>query len=210
MENGLSKFSTEELAAELVLRKDLVKENGLVSPPVYELRKRFPICTVDSLAVRKRDDGKTEVMAIVRNTGPYKGRWCSVGGTVGLNESVEKALMRHWRDDLGLTVKIVTFPGIDGSWQHPFCLNQHRPPTPATIDGVSSDDFYPEPTKHSIAPFYAVEITGGTITFGSTAYGQEASDIAWFCLEDLSEPETFAYGFHKSYHDYLTKAAEEK
>ena len=186
----LSNVSTEELITELLNRKDLVKDDGLLLPAPWELRKALGyILCVDSMAVRyNQERNEKEVLLIQRNTGPYPGKWCAVGGTIAKGESIEVALRRHWRTELGCELKPFNF-------KKPFWYHQHCPPKE---DGSIALDFCPEPSKESMAPFYEVEILNQPTKYGATEHGgQEARGYFWFTLKNLPAAEEFAYGFHE-------------
>lgn len=194
-EYSLANFSNEELAEELARRENLQKPDGLLTKPLWDLRVKLgKIVCVDSFAVRERA-GVPEVSAIVRNTGQYAGKYCLIGGVVAGHESIEEALRRHWRTDVGVEVEMLRH------FSNPYVIHQDMPPDSA---GNVQPGFNPEPSKWNIGLVYPVRITGGKENFGETEHGgQEARELVWFSLNDLPKPEAFAYGFHDIYERYL-------
>ncbi len=194
----LKDIKTADLVAELLERKDLVRPDGALDQLVWKLRVVLGvIICVDCIAIRKNGKGQKEVVAELRNTGPYAGKYCVIGGIVRKGESIEEAVHRHWKVDLGCDITMVT------PWNKPRSVHQHCPPNTM---GEMKKDFYPEPTKYSIGLAYAVEVTNETGILGSTVYGgQEASHYTWFTKETLPPPEKFAYGFYALYKEILNE-----
>jgi hypothetical protein len=175
-------MSTDEIAAHLATRTDLVKPNGLVSKDVYLLRTKLgPIACTDSFGVYMGENGP-EILAIIRNTDEFAGKICAIGGGVALYESLEDAVKRHWKDDLGYTVE-----GLD--WRHPVMMNQFKP--------GGTGEFYSDAKKHSLATAFVVSIDDkSSLKVGATEYGQEASGYVWLTKENFPGPDDFAYGFY--------------
>lgn len=192
----LNRYSTKELALELQKRGDLINDQGLLTPELWGLLVALgAIPCVDSFAVRINTSGKTELLAIRRNTGQYTGKFCVVGGVIAMNESIEQAMRRHWTTDLQCEIELLT------DWKHPFRMHQGIHPNNG---GGIKEEFFPEPSKHSIAPIYAVKLVTEPAGFGSTIHGgQEASGFQWFTKENLPPAEEFAYGFHYIYAEYF-------
>lgn len=183
-------MTTEQIVEILLTKNDLVKPDGLLTPIAWELRKKLGIILcVDSIAMRINEDEipREEILLIKRNSGPFKGKWCAVGGTIAVGESVYEAVARHWKVDLGCEIKKFDF-------KKPFYFHQHMPPAP---DGTIKEGFCPEPTKSSMAPFYIIEVENEPTKLGESAYGQEASTYSWFNLKNLPGESDFAYGFHE-------------
>ncbi len=182
----LTKFTTEELARELTGRDDLF-EGALLKYEVYKLSVELgiPPC-VDGVAVRKRD-GIVEAMAIRRNTGPYTGKLCSVGGRIFFEESFEVAMRRQFTSDLGCEIEFIT------PWDRPAFVHQFMRPR---ADGTLLPDFGPEPTRrHNMTIVYLVRLLSEKFTFGSTTHGgQEAGGVEWFSLETMPPASEFGYG----------------
>ena len=195
---NLKDAKISDLVGELLSRTDLIREDGSLEPLVWALRVRLGIIPcVDSIAIRNGEGGNKEALAILRNTGPYAGRYCVVGGIVRTGESIEDAVRRHWGTDLGCKINFIT------PWNKPRSVHQHCPPE---ASGNMKKDFYPEPTKNSIGLFHIVEVTDESGILGSTTYGgQEAGHYTWFTKETLPPAEKFAYGFHALYKDLLNE-----
>ena len=51
-------------------------------------------------------DNEGRVMLVKRKFEPKKGTWQSIGGFVGLDESLEEAAMREAKEELGVTIQI--------------------------------------------------------------------------------------------------------
>ena len=185
-EHMLKTYSTDELARELILRTDLFDGRHL-KRTLYDLFVELGVVTcVDGIAVRKID-GKVELMTVVRNTGPFKGKLCSVGGRILLEESVESALRRHFKTDIGSDIEMLT------PWDRPVLFHQFMRPK---SDGTVLPDFGVEPQKrHAISIIYLVKLSDTPMEFGQTSSGgQEASGVRWFSKDDLPEDGEFGYG----------------
>ncbi len=192
----LQKLTVEEVAQALLDRADSISklmEDGFLPPTLWKLRVLLGIIpTVDMTAYRTNSDNQIELFAIRRQTGPYAGRWCPVGGIVPKGSTIAEAMAKHWQTDIGYTL-------AHADWEHPLRMNQHMPPNAL---GELKPGVLPEPTKNSIAPFYVVQLREpfADPVFGSTAHGgQEAGGYAWFTEETLPPKDAFAYGFHNSY-----------
>src|SRR3989344_2190168 len=197
--SALNDFGTEELAAELLKRKDFRGAGGRIPHgQVYELfEKGIPIICTDGIAVRHSSDGEIEAMAIRRNT-LDKGKLCSVGGRIFYGESVEEAVRRHFMSDLGCNIRPLT------PWWTPFFVLQTRP-----IAEGPKKDFGFEPSKHGVSLYHLVALENEPTKFGSTPYGgQEASGVEWFSLEDFPQDEAFGFGQHLPFRLAFAKAAE--
>ena len=145
----LNKFSTDELAYELISRPDLFEGKHL-KRSIYALFVELGVVAcVDGIPVRKRG-GKTELMAIVRNTGPHKGKLCSVGGRILLEENIESALRRHFATDLGSDIEMLT------PWDSPVLFHQFMHPHG---NGTVLPDFGIESERrHAVSVIYLVKI----------------------------------------------------
>lgn len=197
--SDLNNFGTEELAAELLGREDFLGKDGSIPrQEVYELfEKGIPIMCTDGIAVRQSLDGAVEAMVIRRNT-LDKGKLCSVGGRIFYGESVEEAVRRHFMDDLGCNIRLLT------PWRTPFFVLQTRP-----IAEGPKKDFGLEPSKHAVSMYHLVALEGEPKNFGSTAHGgQEASGIEWFSLKDFPPDDAFGFGQHLPFRQAFIKAEE--
>lgn len=183
---GLREFTTDELASELISRPDLFEGEHL-KRSLYDLFVELGVVTcVDGIAVRKMD-GKIELMTIVRNTGPFKGKLCSVGGRILLEESVESAMRRHFKTDIGSNINMLT------PWDRPVLFHQFmRPQSDCTV----LPDFGVEPQRrHAISLIYLVKLDDKKMEFGQTiSGGQEASGVRWFSKDDIPQDDEFGYG----------------
>lgn len=56
-------------------------------------------------------DNEGRVMLAKRKFEPKKGTWQSIGGFVGLDESLEEAAMREAKEELGVTIQIDSYLG---------------------------------------------------------------------------------------------------
>lgn len=195
-----SKISTEELASELIKRSDLFNENGFLSTnQLYDLRcKLGVVICVDSVPIRKLNDGSIEIMAIRRKTGPYAGKLCLVGGILKKGYSVEESVRQHFKIDLGVEIDFIT------PWDRPVCLHQDMRPLP---DGSLKTDFAPDPTKdHVIAPVYLVKFRSEAFKFGVTPHGgQEVAGTVWFSLKNMPPSSEFGYDHDLVFKKCLSK-----
>ncbi len=182
----LQEFSTDELARELMSRPDQFEGKHL-KRSLYDLFVELGVVTcVDGIAVRKKV-GKIELMTIVRNTGPFKGKLCSVGGRILLEESVESAMRRHFKTDIGSNIELLT------QWDRPVLFHQFMRPK---SDGTVLPDFGVEPQKrHAVSMIYLVKLSDTHMEFGQTSLGgQEASGVRWFSKDDMPPDREFGYG----------------
>jgi ADP-ribose pyrophosphatase YjhB (NUDIX family) len=183
---GLSKFTTEELAEELLVRADFF-DGAMLKFMLYRLSIELGIIPcVDGVAVRKRGD-IIEALAIRRNTGPFKGKLCSIGGRILFEESFEQAMRRHAMSDLGTAIEFIT------PWDKPAAVHQFMRPR---TDGSVLPDFGCEPTRrHNMTLIYLIRLKNEHFTFGSTPHGgQEAAAAEWFSLDAMPPPGEFGYG----------------
>lgn len=186
---NIDTVSTLELARVLAVRPDLetlLREDGLLPKAIWSLRKSLGVVAcADSFAVRRKD-GVWEGGVIRRGTGPYAGKLALIGGVVALGETVEEALRRHWRTDLGVEITLPI------GWRTPLEIAQYAP----KVNGSNRPDFGDEPTKHALASTHLVEIVGGDsarLHFGENDGGQEACDLCWFSLENIPAYEEWGY-----------------
>ena len=202
----LSSISTRYLAEELAKRPDLaeacVRPDGMVDPAIWPIRTALgAIPCVDGIAVRMNQDGWVEGGTIRRRTGKFPGKLAYIGGVVGKFESVEAAMRRHWRTDLGLEIELPM------GWQHPVVHRQYA----SQVDGKNRPDFSWDPGKHSFAPLYMVVITSdpNNITLGSTSYGgQEASGFEWYTAERCPPESEWSYDQREGFLQVVAKAEE--
>ncbi|HUB93410.1 MAG TPA: hypothetical protein VMB52_02810 [Verrucomicrobiae bacterium] len=204
LQAALSDFTTPELLAEALRRGDgFLDEDGKLTEVAFRLADALAIrVCVDGIAARLSNKGEVELMAIVRNTGPYEQKLALVGGGVGrvsengkwLPESFSEALDRHFRDDLGYAIE-----PLSPWWQPDYVAQDMRP-----VHGEVRAGFTPNPnSRHLIAARFLVAIVGNDqepLTFGSTRVGgQEASGVVWFSKESMPDSSYFGYGHHETY-----------
>ncbi len=195
---GLKDVPTEQLAEELFMRPDLLDRDGVMPQPLYQLVVKIqPLPCVDGVAVRKNGD-YIEAMAIRRGTGHEKGKWCSVGGRIRRNESIESALRRQFRIDLGCEIEALV------PWWQPTTVAQFAP----AEEVKGQEGFSLEYGKHAISLYYLVRLLGES-RFGTTDFaGQEALGVAWFTLGNLPRREAFGFDQRPRFEACL-RAAEE-
>ena len=197
MKINFSQITTQELAQELINRTDLVQPNGLLSPDVFTLRAKLgPIICTDGIPVRMHE-GVLQGGLIRRNTGRYRGTLCNIGGTIGLGETIDAALRRHFHTDIG---KNITFLDPLGVTQ-PIGVYQYYG------EGLTKP-FLPEPTKHAVALTYLVSIEDGNFIFGSSEYGQEASAFEWHSAPLCPTAEEFGYQMREVFLECLNQATK--
>ena len=193
--NELREFNTDELAHELISRGDLF-EGGHLKRSLYDLFVELGVVAcVDGIPIRVKD-GNIELMAIIRNIGTFKGKLCSVGGRILLEESVEAALVRHFKTDLGAEIQMLT------AWDKPALFHQFMRPR---SDGKVLANFGVESQRrHAVSTIYLVKIDDKNIAYGQTSSGgQEARGVKWFSKDNMPRDDEFGYGqevyFKKSF-----------
>jgi hypothetical protein len=101
----VKELSVEEVAQVLLDRAKAIEEmmtGGFLPHTLWKLRVLLGIIpTVDMTAYRQNKNGEAELFAIVRQTGPFAGLWCPVGGIVPKGSTIEEAMRAHWKKDLG-------------------------------------------------------------------------------------------------------------
>jgi len=201
----LQQMPVEKLLEEVMKRPhETMNKKGFLSKMAFALADFLaPRVCVDGIAVRRNAKREIECMAIRRNTGPYAGKLCLVGGGVGklkengtwMPESREEALRRHFKTDLGFEIEPVE------SWTRPAYAAQDMRP----VNGVVKNGFTPNPdSRHLVADRFLVRITNyeSAPIFGKTDVGgQEASGIHWFTRAQMPAPEEFGYGHHETYRE---------
>ena len=199
---NLKSYSTEDLILELRSRT-LINEDGLVAPEVYTLLTSLGArpC-VDGVALRRNEAGELEGSVIRRKSGKFPGKLALVGGNIALKESIEHALRRHYRTDLGVEIE---FPI---GWDQCAYLAQYAPKQ----DGANLPAFSEDPTKHSVASTHIVRITSdlNSLVFGKTTYGgQEAMGLEWYTLKDVPPEGDWSYNMRDLFIKVLTKAQKQ-
>lgn len=203
LEEFLKGFPAPMIAEILAKRKDLDKcvlPGGMVEGPIWSIRATLgAVACVDGVAVRLNDKGEVEGGVIRRRTGQFPDKLAYIGGVVGRYESIEAAMRRHWRTDLGLKIELPL------GWSHPVCMRQYAP----QVDGKNREGFCWDPKKHSYASTHLVVITSDpkNITLGSTAYGgQEASGFEWYTGKNCPPDSEWSYDMRDGFLEVLAVA----
>ncbi len=187
-QSEIRQIPTEELIRVLREReKEFFCDEGLLHRDAYGLRVALgAVVCVDGIAVQELC-GQTQLLAIRRNSGPFVGKLCFVGGIIGKYELAEKALRRQFLCDLGVGIDFLQHP------DQPAFVCQYARPT--------QNGFLPEPTKdHCVALTFLVKLQSEDFRFGSTRHGgQEASEVVWFSEEKMPPPSEFGYGQDQGY-----------
>ncbi|MDP3771771.1 MAG: DUF4916 domain-containing protein [bacterium] len=195
----LKNIPTDALARELATRTDLRYQDGLLAPELFHLRTELgAIACTDAVPVRLRD-GIIEGAVIRRGIGEYAGKFAIIGGVIAHGESIEQALRRHFRTDLGVEINWLDPEG----WRHPILAVQYKQFDRA--NGMDKD-FNHETSKHAVVFTYLVTIASETIRFGTTRYGQEATEIQWFSTTTCPPEDEFGYDTHRTFLACLTEA----
>jgi len=113
-------------------------------------KPKSPILTVDGILLEK---GK--VLLVKRSIPPFFGFWVLPGGHVDYGETVENAIKREMKEELGVPVKI------------------------KELFGVYSDPTR-DPRYHTVSVVYLLEKTSGKIRLN-----REASEFRYFSLKNL-------------------------
>ena len=70
-------------------------------------QSKTPILAVDGVIVEKKS-----VLLVKRAIEPFKSYWCLPGGHVEYGETVEQAVKREMKEELGVSVKIKKLVGV--------------------------------------------------------------------------------------------------
>ncbi|MEA1929447.1 MAG: NUDIX hydrolase [Patescibacteria group bacterium] len=182
-QESLKDVPTGDLARELGSRPDLFLGGGrLLVHPVFKLREQLgPISCVDGVPARVHA-GRVELMVIRRGTGPCASKLALVGGVIGMGESVEGALRRHFSSDLGVKIDLLT----------PI----ESPSVVAQYSREPREGFLPEPGRdHCIGLTFLVALLDDSFVFGETEHGgQEVVGVHWFAETDMPVWSEFGYG----------------
>ena len=199
-----AEIDTRTLALELSQRKDLVRSDGWLEPEVFGLRSLLgPMPTADGIPLRRRSrDWRTEIGLIRRNTGPYTGKLCFIGGAVLLNESLEQALRRHFMTDLNARIELFDPSG----WERPFRVWPYY----SSNQSIGQESLH-NPTRHCVSSTFLVRILNEKeMAFGSTEVGgQEAREFQWFSFNALPTDEELSYGITRTMLKQVIVAASE-
>lgn len=105
-------------------------------------------------------DGK--VLMIKRNGEPDKGKWALIGGYLDWNETVEEAVVREVKEEVGLTTKVRTLLGVYSN--------------PDRDHGLQN-----------VAIVFSLDLLSEDIKAKET----EVQAVQWFPLEDLPDEIAF-------------------
>lgn len=155
--------------------------NGYLDDDLYKtVTENIPIICVDIIPIKKDENWK--VGLIVRATGTQAKKWTILGGRIYHSESVDEAIGRHLKHDLG----VENFNHFkDFSDQNPFMVQQYF-----MKDNFESDRYGFDPSKHSLALTYLVQIDESQLTPRN-----EAEDFVW--IEDqITDASQTGYNQH--------------
>jgi len=178
---NLEEIPIDDLVNALLSKTDELFEKGnWLIPSAFELYKVMgPIGCIDGIPYRFRN-GKVELMAVRRQTGPCPGKLVLVGGTIHKGESLLEALQRHFNDDFGVDIEIS---------ESPFCITQYR-------KGKSDKQWMQDPGKeHVVSPVFFVQIMGET-----PQQSIQGDPIEWFSNDSMPIDKEFGYTNEKIYH----------
>lgn len=106
---------------------------------------------------------------------PEAGYWAIQGGAVEFGETIEAAIKREVKEELGVESEVVTLLGV-------------------------TDHILPDEEVHWVAPVFLMKITAGT---PQNIESHKHRDLRWFSLNDLPDKITlttrYAVEFLKSY-----------
>jgi colanic acid biosynthesis protein WcaH len=139
----------------------------------------MPLVAMDLVIVR----GGTEVLLGLRNNAPAKGQWFMPGGRIRKNESMQAALARVAREELGLDLATVPRPPVHmGAFEHFY------PDSFAGDVGVST---------HYVVMGNLVHLPAGTELAAADA---QHSALRWWPLARAAE----SADVHRYTKDYVT------
>ena len=125
---------------------------------------------VDALILKDK-----KVLMILRNKPQHKGYWALIGGYINWDETVEQAVEREVKEEIGVKVRIKDVHGVYS--------NPDRDP-----DGVQNVDIS-----------FLCEIDDENFIIDPV----EVADVRWFSLDNL--PEKIAFDHRKIIVDYIDK-----
>lgn len=181
MEYDLSKVPISELASALLARVEEIFGNGnWLIPAAFALYKAMgPVACVDGIPWQLNERGEMELLAMRRRTGPYPGKLVVVGGKIAMKESLQDALGRHFRDDLGVEIIMA---------EESLCMSQYRKDNP-------NDLWMQDPGKdHAVAPVYLVQIKGD-----APSQSLQADPLMWFSEDSIPPALEFGYDNERLY-----------
>jgi 8-oxo-dGTP diphosphatase len=105
-----------------------------------------------------------QVLLLRRKNPPEAGKWSVPGGKLGFGETLQNALIREVKEEIGTDIEIVTLLGI-------------------------VDHILPEEKSHWVAPIFLAKIIKGV---PSNMEPDKHYDIGWFAVDDLPYETTLA------------------
>lgn len=148
----------------------VIPSNRLIPKKIFDIIQKFiPITTIDFIFLRKASNGSCEILLIKRRIYPERGKWCLLGGRVLKGETIQQAINRQAKRELGVRVKILL----------PYTLNN-----PIGVFSDSKADLQ----KHFISLVYPVIISDGNFKKA----GPEFSEAKWFSINNIP----FKLGFN--------------
>jgi len=177
----------KELSIDVIIDALMKRENelfmednpGLLISPAFKLRMMLgAIACVDGMPFRYNKNGEVELMAIRRFSGAFPGKLVLEGGTIAKDECKEDTLRRHFREDLGVEIKIRDVPFYDTQY--------HR--------GEPDKNWMQDPGKdHNVAPVYFVEI------LSDDPIVCKLGSVEWFSEKAMPPDDDFGYTNHRIY-----------
>jgi len=153
-------------------------ENSHVSDELYaQITASFPVVCIDVIPV---DIVKQKVGVITRATGKEANRLALIGGRIRKNESINDAILRHLKTDLGVTD--FSFYKTNNE-DTPFIVQQYS----HSAKQVSGYYCY-DPTKHSIGLTYLIQINQ------QPKPKTEACGYHWIGLNEIPKETAFNQG----------------
>jgi 8-oxo-dGTP diphosphatase len=113
-------------------------------------------------AVIINSDG--QVLLLKRKNPPEAGKWSVPGGKLGFGESLQDALIREVKEEIGTDIEVITLLGV--------------------VDHILPDEGF-----HWVAPIFLARIKEGV---PSNMEPDKHSDIGWFAVDDLPHETTLA------------------
>jgi len=120
---------------------------------------KSPILAADGILLKNNG-----ILLVRRNISPFKGFWTLPGGHVEYGEKVEEAILREFKEETNLQVKIKDLIGIYSDPER-------------------------DPRYHSVSIAYWLESAEGKITLND-----ESSEFKLFDLEDVPDKLGFDHG----------------
>ncbi|MEW5871103.1 MAG: NUDIX hydrolase [Chloroflexota bacterium] len=72
----------------------------------------MPMTTAGAI-LHANQEGRTQVLLVLRNTPPFKGHWCLPGGHIDRFETAADAIRREVREETGLDCELAFFDYFD-------------------------------------------------------------------------------------------------